>query len=411
MKRILEMAVVVCMVALVPVSVYASGYFIYHQDTKAQGQAGAFTAQADNPSAIYYNPAGMSQLDSTQISLGSRFIRLESRYKNQQGLHEDLDAEWAVVPNLYITSDLGTEKLTVGLGAYAPFGLGTKWPGDGLLRYVTTDAGFQMVDINPSIAYQILPQLSVGAGIDYYNVYSYTSELKQNFVIGDAKVKLDVDGDGWGFNLGGLWKPHPQHSFGLAYRSKVNIDFKGDLKYKDIPAGLGYPPGISYKVKESGSLPSVVSGGYAFKPIDALKLEADVYWVEWSVMGTAKLKNADTGAILQQIDDDWKDTWIFAFGGEYQLNQKVALRAGYSFQQNAIPEKSFRALVPDSDLHLIALGVGFNLEKFTLDLAYAYGMYTERDISNSVGADIGTTVNGSYDTRLHIVGATLGYKF
>lgn len=409
MKRILLLVLVFSFV-WVPY-LLASGFFLYYQDVKAQGQAGAFTAQADNPSAVYYNPAGMSQLDGTQVSLGSRFIRLETEYKNLLGIDEDLEAEWAVVPSGFITSDLNTEKWTFGLGVYAPFGLSTSWSGTGLLRYVATDSSFKMVDINPSIAYQILPELSIGGGINYYNVYSYILEYKQNFILSDADVGLDMDGDGWGFNLGLLWKPHPKHSFGLAYRSRVDIELSGNLKIENIPVGLGYPSILRYNTKQDITIPSIVSGGYAFRPVDKLKLEFDINWVEWSTFDKADLKDEDTGVLISTTDLDWGDTWIFALGGEYLLTEKLALRAGYCFVENAVPEKAFTPAVPDSDMHAITLGLGYTLDRVTIDLAYGIGFYEERDIDNNIGANVGTTVSGKYDSLIHIIGVSVGFRF
>lgn len=391
--------------------VYSSGFYLYNQDIKAQAQASAFTAQADNPSAIYYNPAGMSQLDGTQASINGRFVRLETEYENTLGSTEDLQAEWAVVPAAYITSDLATEKWTFGLGVFAPFGLSTSWSDTGLLRYVATDTSFSMVDVNPSVSYQLLEELSLGLGIDYYNVYSYKSELKQSFVVSDADVEMDVDSDGWGFNLGALWKPHPKHSFGLAYRSRVDLEFSGDLKYENIPPGLGFPSTITYNVTTDLTLPSIVSGGYAFRPIDKLKLEFDVYWVEWSTIDRADIVNDDTGQLLSSTEANWDDTWVFALGGEYYLKDNLALRAGYFFMENAIPESTFNPSVPDSDLHGINIGLGYTIDRFTIDLAYTLGIYEERDIDNNAGAAVATTVDGNYESLIHIIGVGVGYRF
>jgi long-chain fatty acid transport protein len=386
--------------------VYASGFFLYHQDTKAQGQAGAFTAQADNPSAVYYNPAGMSQLDGTQFSVGSRFFRLETEYKNPAGLKENLDAKWEAVPSIFLTSDFKTEKWTFGLGVFAPYGLSTSWSDKGLLRYVCTDTSFKMVDINPSVAYQICPQLSIGGGIDYYNVYSYTSEYLLNLVILDSPVKLDVDGDGWGFNLGALWKPAEKHSFGLAYRSRVDIDFDGELKMTGFGLLMKYP------VKSKMTLPGILSGGYAFKPTEKLKLELDLYWVDWSTIDEATVTDKDTDMVFASTEYDWKNALIGALGAEYLVNDKLSLRAGYSYQPNVVPEKTYIPNVPDSDLHVIALGLGYSFnQNISIDLAYALGLYTNRDIDNDVGALMGTTVDGKYDSLVHIVGASINCKF
>lgn len=411
MKNFLQLLLIIGILLLnVPIAL-ASGYFVYHYDAEAQGKAGAFVAEADNPSAVYYNPAGISQLDGTQIRLGSQFIMLDTDYKNLQGVKENMDKEWSVAPDLYITTDFGSEKFTGGIGIYAPFGLATSWSGNGLFKYIATDTSFSMVNVNPTIAYQVLPELSIALGADYYNAYSYLSKLKQNFVIGDADVKLDVDGDGWGFNLGCMWKPHEKHSFGLTYRSRVDIELDGDFKYKNIPAGLGYPSSIVYTVTQDMRLPSIVSAGYAFKPTEKLKLELDAYWVEWSTIDEARINDKDTDALIAVTDADWKDTWVIALGGEYYINSKWTVRGGYCYQQNAIPEKTFNPAVPDSDIHVIALGLGYQYKKIVIDIAYAAGFFSKRDINNTVGASVGSNVNGKYDTLAHVIGASVGYKF
>lgn len=411
MKGYLVLFGVVAVVLIGSPYLGASGFFIYDQNAKAQGQAGAFTAQADNPSAIYYNPAGISQVDGTQISLGTELIRLETEYENSQGLKEDLQAEWAVVPNAYITSDLGTEKWTVGLGVYVPFGLSTSWSDTGLLRYAATDNSFNMMNINPAVAYQLLPELSVAGGVDYYYVYSSISEAKYDFTLADADIKLDTDGDGWGFNLGGLWKPHPQHSIGLSYRSRVDLELSGNYKTKNIPAGLGYPGSISYNASTDMTLPSIVNAGYAFRPVEELKLEFDVYWIEWSTLDRVVLKDDATDNVLISTDREWDNTCVFAVGGEYLVNPELAIRAGYGYAQRAVPEKTFEPSVPDSNIHFLTIGLGFAIDRFTVDLAYQLGLFEERDIDNDVGVAVGTTVDGTYDSLTHNIGVSLTYKF
>lgn len=412
MRKLMVLVFVIASAVLISANVFASGFYLYHFDSKAQGQAGAFTAQADNPSAIYYNPAGISQIDGTQLSVGAQIFRLETKYTNPQGLKQNLQAEWQPVPNAFITSDFGTEKWTFGLGLFAPFGLSTSWSDTGLLRYVCTDTSFNMFAINPTVAYQLLPELSIAAGLDYYNTYSYVSKAEYNFVIGDAGIKVDVNGDSWGGNAGLLWKPHPQHSFGLNYRSQSKIKFTGDLSYRNIPPGLGYPSSIKYDVKSEMTLPNVVNAGYAFKPIvDKLKLELDLYWVQFSKIDKQVVKERNTGVELINNPLDWEDTWLVAVGGEYMITPHWALRAGYSYQQNAVPEKTFNPNVPDANMNVIALGLGYTFDRFTIDAAYALGLYNNRNIDNTVGASVGTTVDGKYESLIHVVGVTVGCKF
>ena len=410
MKRLFLILVVVASL-VISSTLLASGFFIQHQDAKAQGQGGAFTAQADNPSAVWYNPAGMSQLDGTQISVSSSFLKIESEYTNTLGVSEDMEDEWAVLPRFYITSDLKTEKWTVGLGVNSPFGLATGWSETGILRYAATDTSVKLMNFNPAVSYQLLDELSVAAGVSYSLLMSYLSEVKSNMILGDANIKMETDGDGWGFNVAALWKPHEKHSFGVSYRSRIDVDLDGDLVYSDIPAGLGLPSQIAYDISSEITIPSIVNAGYAIKPIDKLKLEVDLYWVEFATIDKIDLTDKATDILLSSTQKDWDSTVLVAVGAEYLVRDNVTARCGYIYGQSAVPEKTFSPELPDSDLHCITLGLGLDLSGMVIDLTYELGLYENRDVQNAVGQAVGTSINGEYDTYYHNFGIGATVKF
>lgn len=395
---------------------FGTGFYLPDQNAKAQGQGGAFAAQADNPSAVFYNPAGIAQLEGTQITLGSEFINFQADFENNAGSKQDMNDKWAAVPGIFITSDLCTEKLGVGLGIYSPFGLSTDWDDTGLLRYDAAFSKIEMLNVNPAIAYQILPQLSLGGGVDYYYLRAYELNAMRDYgaVIGlsgafDGGLSYDADGSDWGFNAGILFTPHPKHSFALTYRSSVTIDTDGKFDATTIPSFMGLGSALSFNASSDLNFPSVVTGGYAFRPIEKLKLEVDVTWLEWSVTDKLEIENEDSGGLLIDKTLDWDDSWTFAVGAEYMVNERWYLRAGYGFAESPIPEETFSPSIPVIDRHVISAGTGYKWERFTIDLAYSIGLTSDRrDIDTN---NLSSTVLGSFDILVHEIGVSANYRF
>jgi len=145
----------------------ASGFRIIDQSAAATGQVDAFVAQADNPSAIYYNPAGLTQQSGTRIEAGANIFILRTEHTSPTGDKEDMLKKEHYPLFGYLVSDLGTEQWRFGIGVNSPFGLATDWSETGFSRYISTHTEMNTININPTVAYQILPGLSVAAGLDY----------------------------------------------------------------------------------------------------------------------------------------------------------------------------------------------------------------------------------------------------
>ncbi|MEK7789711.1 MAG: outer membrane protein transport protein, partial [Planctomycetota bacterium] len=133
----------------------------------ALAQGNAFVARADDASAIYFNPAGLTQLQRPQLSLGASFVLPSVEYHGN-GVSEDMDTKINTIPNMYFTSPIIENKLAAGIGINVPYGLQGKWDGDGFSRYVVTDFNLRIIDVNPTITYKPSSFFSVGVGLDYY---------------------------------------------------------------------------------------------------------------------------------------------------------------------------------------------------------------------------------------------------
>lgn len=157
-------ALLFCVVLFNPVAVWALGTRIPNQDAEAIARGNAFTATADNPSAIYYNPAGITQLDGINAQFGAHVITINSTYNSPSG--GTYNSKFAVqpVPEFYLTDTLTNYPLSFGLGMYAPYGLALQWPDNVPFKDAGMQAKLTYITLNPVVAWKVCDTLSIAAG-------------------------------------------------------------------------------------------------------------------------------------------------------------------------------------------------------------------------------------------------------
>ncbi len=422
MKIITKIGIAPLMLLLLKVpSAGATGFRIPDQSACATAQADAFAAQADDPSAIHYNPAGLVQLDGTHALIGVSLVAPRVEYKSLAGEREDMRKEEYFPPYGYVSTDLGTESWRFGLGFNAPFGLGTKWSRTGFSRYWATLTKMKHFNINPTVAYQILPGLSIGVGADYY--YSeLISERQVDFgaFIGrpgdtslDGTFRADVDGNGWGYNLGLLYQPSEQHSFGLSFRSGVKVKYHGDSDISNIPAFMGVGPTISSGTSSRIDFPPYLVFGYAFRPCPELKLELDIDWTGWKTFRELELDFDSENPFFQDntIAKDWHNAIFYGLGCEYQISEPLTLRGGVGFMESPIPERTFDTSVVRTKQYALSFGLGYRADPLTVDFAYLGSVGEKKLIENNVGQTVGADLDGYYRPNTHILSLDVACAF
>jgi long-chain fatty acid transport protein len=383
---------------------------------KAAGMGTAFVAVADDPSAILFNPAGLTQLPGTNFYSGGSLIVPSSQYKSPSGKSEKTEFQTFFAPHLYASSDFNTKEMCFGLGVYSPFGIGgTKWSETGLTRYISTDSLIGTVAVNPVAAWRLTPWLSLGAGF-YYECAEVTSERMINqssLRAGDGKFSLESHGlgGGWGYNAGILFFPGQRFSFGLSYRSWSNVGEDMTLTLDNIaPALRSLLGGSSFKTGASSSIdfPQAVCPGVAFRPTERLTFSFDANWLGWSSL---KVMNVDLQRKVPQagvtdisIPFDFKDAWMLKAGFEYKLNDKLALRGGYMYTENNMPDITLNPGNPNADQHGVTLGLGYKMGRFTFDTFCLGDFYDNRKVSNEI-------LIGEYRSFMLIVGSSVNFKW
>jgi long-chain fatty acid transport protein len=209
-------------------NVSANGFGLASQDGFATARGEAFAATADNASAIYYNPAGITQLEGSQLRNGLYSIYLDPNFQPpatapNAGQTYSIGKHFNFIPQLFFTHSFENCPISVGLGVYAPYGGSISWPQNTGFRAVATDGSLKYFRINPVIAFKLAPNLSVGGGVmaDYGKI-DLESGLSGSTRFPDF---FRFTGDGWsvGYNLGVLWQPIDQISIGATFRSQPHL--------------------------------------------------------------------------------------------------------------------------------------------------------------------------------------------
>jgi len=397
---------------------YGSGFGIFTQSASSLGQGAAVVAHTDSPSTIFFNPALMNKLDGTQVEIGTTLLFPSREYKSDPpgGAFETKDTVF--FPSTFFLTHKFNDRVSAGLGVFNPFGLGTDWGDNWDGRYLATKSKMTTFDINPTVSFQITPQLLFGAGLDIL-VLDTTLQSKINLTalnqafgnslgggpFPDVGQKFTGGGTGLGFNLGLLCDLGKNISIGASYRSEIKVGIKGEGTFdRQIPGIL-----VNSTGKADITMPQQVVAGISYNGFDPLTLEAGMRWEGWSSFRQLKVV-FDNGSSSTQTRN-WKDTFAFNLGAQYKLNDMVTVRSGYLYSQNPVPDSTFEPAIPDSDTHLFCIGTGLNFKKISLDLAYAYQLQLDRTKNNSISDPFGSAANGTYSTDIHLLAASLKYKF
>lgn len=373
------------------------------QGARADGQAEAFAAQADDGSAIYYDPAGLTQLHGTIYTGGGSMFFPTWSFKGTVGQEQGMHL-MSLLPYGYLVSDLGTERFRFGVGLNNDFGLNEDWGTTGPLATLEQRAHLYNINIAPTLAYKINDHLSVGTAM---NIYWGQLELYRAAQVAAPPAPLanfHFRGQDWalGATPSVMWKINDQNTVAAVYRSPFSMNYSGKARVGANGQALAGP---SHSWAQE-NFPQSATLGYAFRPIDPLKLEADVVWTDWDHVKNISL-TSDNPAFNQKIPSNWMSGFEYRFGVQYDLSQHWTVRGGYAFGQNAVPSSTYSPMVPDSNYHLFSLGVGYSRDFWSIDAAYQFIYRETRHIGDS---GYGVLANGTWNNNFNELMVSLTLK-
>lgn len=233
----------ICAALLHCTGAWAGGILIYEAGQEGNGLANAGSAAlANEPSVLMSNPAGITKLQGTQVSANAQVILGSLRFSrdsaNQFDGNEGGNAlEYLPGASLFISHQLD-ERSAIGFGMYGNFGLALDYD-DWAGRYFTQEAAVIGVSLQPTWAYKLTEDLSIGVGPRIMLGYYRTEMAIDNNLLGladrpDGQLEYKDTDIGTGVNLGLLYQLDARPRIGLAYTSKVKLEFEDKPHLKDI---------------------------------------------------------------------------------------------------------------------------------------------------------------------------------
>lgn len=450
----------------------ASGYRFGSQSIAAQGTADANGAEADDPSAIFYNPAGLARLAGLQLSVGATVVLPHSRYTDLGSTHftgqpvagsvpQGYVPDAVPVPALYLSRQLATDW-AVGLGVFAPYGakldFGRDWSG----RYALTDIKLDALTLNPSVSYRIDAHHAVGFGISAERMHAALGQAvdvpgaiaalaspaaapqraalaSQIAALGGNPLLLrsaadghgsnDIRDWGWGYNLGYLWTVDADTRFGLSYRSSIVHKLRGSTIW-DFSTVTADPivnqvlAATSHRANSAALValrtPETVSMNL-FHRFDAQwDGMADLTWTRHNRLDHLDIEFPGTTEGAEVIRQQWRNTARMALGANYRYSRSLTVRAGLAYEQTPVKSDLAHPALPDGNRKQISLGAKWAIDaRSSIDLAYSYLAVNDvnvdyRNLCNPLDARCtgnGETTKGRFATDMALIGLAYHYQF
>lgn len=418
----------------------ANGLNLNSLGSRALAMGGAFVGLANDYSAIFWNPAGMSQFSMRYIGFyGTDVIPAGSyllQVPTQGGLLTVVDAKMQT--KHYLSGLLAyyqpiTDKIVAGVGIYVPSGLGATWDG-GDFMHLSNQTTYRWeskvgaVTFSPGVSYKINDMVSVGAALNInYGMFSLNQwagnteipEEPYEFDLGQYEMNLK----GWGFGatVGVLVKVNDMLSFGGTLRTPNRVHLSGDASLSNVEL-LGFTPSSEAKTESPHlTFPLWIAGGVAFRPLAGLTLTGDLQWTQWSALDQIELNFIDPFWSLFMISSggnvmhlEWKDALQIRFGAEYMLREDLAVRAGYYYDPTPAPDKTMNFLLPSYTFNAFTVGLGYSMNGLVIDFGLEFLSGKKREVDYAkwlLDPAYANSQPGVYDMRVVAPNISVSYKF
>jgi long-chain fatty acid transport protein len=368
------------------VTANAAGFALIEQSGSGMGNAFAGAAAvAEDASTIYFNPAGMTYIEGTQVVGTLHLIKPNAEFNDKgstgatgfppKGDEGPNAGDLALVPNFYYKRDI-SDTIKFGLGVSAPFGLKTEYDDNWVGRFQAVKSEVKTININPSLAFKVNDKLSLGFGVSAMWAEATLTRQVNRVVSPETDVKIKGDDWGFGANVGAIYQATPSTRIGIAYRSKVEQHLDGTAKFgSPLSAGnTGVTADITLPENFSFSAFSTLN--------DKWDLLADVTWTRWSQFKELRIIK-DDGSLLSLTPENWHNTMRYSIGVNYHYSDNLKLRAGLAYDEEAIDNEFRTARIPGNDRKWLSLGAGWQATPETkFDIGYSHLFISDAKIDD-----------------------------
>lgn len=405
---------------------WAGGILIYEAGQEGNGLANAGAAAlATDPSVLMSNPAGLTELKGTQISANGQLILGDMRFSrdsnNQFDGNEGGNALQYLPGASFFVSHQIDDRSAIGFGMYGNFGLALDYDDDWAGRYFNQEAAIIGVSFQPTLAHKFTDDLSIGIGPRIMYAYYRNETAINNNLLGlrgspDGQLEYEDTDLGAGINLGLLYRVSERTQIGLAYTSKIDLEFKDSPSVRKVDN-----PIINTALRRLDvdsleldmSVPQTVLLSVAHDLDPQWKLLGSLGWQDWSEFGEIGVEvDANAADVSRTANRQYKDTWHASIGTQYQATTRLRWSVGLGYDSSAVEDKDRTVDNPMGDAWRVATGINYQIDD-GLDLHAAYTLVWLGDMDvDQTKSRSDTTLSGTYkNAALHIIGGGATWRF
>lgn len=422
---ILRASVCMALASAVSSQAFAAGFQV--NEHSANGLGRAFAGQAakpENASVLSTNPAAIAAFDKSEVSVSANYINpnidiegsVDATIGGQTATldaSEDDIADAAVIPSAFYTTPVN-DKLSLGVGVFANYGLSTDYSDDYNALHFADTAEVVTMTVNPTLAYKVSDTLSLGFGLSatYAEAEISTATPKAigpltgNMVPGNATI-LKLEGDDWGYgwNVGAFWQATADTTLALSYRAKTELDLDGEVESQLSPA-------LNQGGELALELAAITELAVDHKINQTWSVQASAVHTQWSAFEKLEA-TLDDGAVLPIKREDFENTWRMSVGATYLYSDALTLRAGYAYDEGAVSFAHRSLSIPDTDRHWLTVGATYALNDTSgIDMAYGYIKGREANVrqQRQVGP-IASTLTATEHANAHLLSVQYNVSF
>jgi long-chain fatty acid transport protein len=393
----------------------------------ATGMANAQVAISHEPAANFYNPAALTTLAHSALEVGVSALDLEGTFEAgrdvppgaaapelRAGRRADQVLAFAPPPYLYGAWRIPDPALAVGLGVYAPFASGSQFAAEWAGRSYGVKSLVLAYAVNPNVAYEIRPGLSVALGGSFVQSSLEIRQVIQPILgdpANDIGVHIAADGHGYQGNAAVLWQPHKKLALGASYRTAVKVPMAGAVDF-DVPNAVFAGALPDQDVKTTFRFPDTLNVGVGLFPSPRLKLDLEGEFVRFNVNKVDRIELA-TGrpeaALVTR--NDWVNTVTLRAGAEARGSERWLFRGGLAWIPTPVPDNRVNPLTPDADRVAFALGTTYTWRANAISLGVQLQHFLNRSVTAADIAAGAPDLPGTYRSNLYIGGLSWTYAF
>ncbi len=412
-----RLLIVLVLLTLAAAPALPNGLSLNSIGPKGFGMGGAFVGLANDYTAVYWNPAGITQMQKNFVGVFATDIIPMGTYKLPvAGIDAKTKTNHYISPNIMGSFRFDApENFTFGLGVYIPAGIGTEWDGSELKNLnggnvVNWKSKVAVINISPAVAYKFSDQFSLGLAANiFYGMFDLSRP-------GGGPAQYDESSKGWGYGVtvGALYKPADNFNVGVSFRTKTTVKMSGSATNPAMAALPGAPTSSDFD--RDVAWPMWIAGGVAYWPVKDLVLTLDAQFSQWSQSESEfvtsfkdpKWSAAATQTGQNKMSLNWKDATQIRFGVDYTVTEDLDLRAGFYYDPAPAPDETYNILFPSVTYTGISLGIGYKVDAFVFDLGGEYLTGKDRSIDALANPK---AMPGTHGMNIPAFSLGVGYMF